>query len=179
MALSALAEYLMGIYGIHNIWVIHLSTIIEFLIIVSMFFLWEKNIYRKQTILILGCFYVIFWILAKSTFESLDNIDVYTSIVAQAIYIVLAVSLLFNVFKDAQISLKNDPRIWIASGLLLYSAGTIFVASLFNEILNAMPELLNTLWHINWILVILITLFFARGIWCQVPKVNLQNQKSG
>jgi hypothetical protein len=179
MALSGLAESLMSLRGIHNIWVINLSTLIEFIIIVIMFYFWERNIFKKRTILILGFLFVIFWVMAKSIFESFDQMDVYTSIVAQTIYILLAVSLLYNVLKDSQTALKNDARVWIASGLLIYSAGTLFVVSLFNVIVTSFPDLFEILWHINWVLVIFITLIIARGIWCQVPKEDLLNQDPG
>jgi hypothetical protein len=170
MAISGLAEVIMSLNHIHNIWVIHLATITEFIIIVLMFYLWETKIYKKRIILILGCLFVIFWFIAKNTFEPFDQMDVYTVIIAQAIYIILAVSLLFKVLNDTQTSLKDDARIWIASGLIIYSAGTLFVVSLFNVVNESMPKLLNVIWYINWILVILVTLFFARGIWCRVTR---------
>ena len=170
MGISGLVESLMSLHDIHNIWVIHLSTMIEFIIIVTMFYFWETNIYKKRTMLIVGCLFMIFWIVAKSTFESFEHIDVYSSIIAQVIYIILAVSMFFNVSKDTHISLKNDARIWIASGLIIYSAGTLFVVSLIDVIITSMPELFNIVWHINWVLVILVTLFFARAVWCQVPQ---------
>lgn len=168
MAVSGLVEYLMSIKGIHNIWVIHLSTIIEFIIIGLMFYVWEKNLYFKRAILVFGFCYIVFWLIAKASFESFSKLDTYTSIAAQVMYIVLAVNMLFNVLRDTHIPLKNDARLWMASGLLIYSAGTLFIVALFNTILEVMPEMLNVLWHINWILVIVIILFYARGIRCRI-----------
>jgi hypothetical protein len=170
MALSGLVEFIMSSKGIHNIWVIHLSTILEFIILMLMFYLWEKNILKKRILLLTGCVFIAFWLIAKVTFESIEYMDVYTSIIAQTIYIVCAVSLLFDVLKDAHTSVQNDARAWISAGLLIYSAGTLIVVSLFNVLSTSMPELLNAVWHINWILIILVTLFFARGIWCRTTQ---------
>jgi len=160
----------MGLNHIHNIWVIHLATISEFIIIVLMFYFWDNSIYKKRIMLIIVFLFVVFWVIAKNTFEPFDQLDVYSAIVTQTIYIILAVSLLFKVLNDTQTTLKDDARIWIASGLIIYSAGTLFVVSLFNVVNESMPKLLNVIWYINWILVILVTLFFARGIWCRAAR---------
>ena len=168
MSLSSILALEMGMHHIRNLWVMHCSTLIEFLIIMTMFYGWKKTKNGKRLLLILGCAFTIFWCVSKIIFEPFTQMDTYTFAMAQMICIALAVSVLFDVLKDADTTLKNDSRVWVASGMVIYSAGTLFVVSLFNVILRSMPQLLNTVWYINWALAILVVLFYARSILCRV-----------
>jgi hypothetical protein len=160
----------MGLNHIPNLWVIHLSTLIEFVVIMTMFYSWKKTRNEKRLLLILGCAFVFFWFVSKFIFEPFTQMDTYTSTVAQMIYISIGVSMLFDVLKDSKTVLKKEARIWVASGMVIYSAGTLLTTSLFNMILKTIPAMLNTIWKINWILLIMVSLFYARGIWCQVKQ---------
>lgn len=170
MALSSVIELVMGMYHIHNLWVIHFSHLIEYAIILTMFYNWKNTQKEKYRLLILGGTFLLFWFVSKLFIESFSQMDTYSYTVAQIIYIALAASMLFDVLKDSKTLLKHDARIWIASGMMIYSAGTLFVFSFFNIILASTPELLNTVWQVNWILVIVAALFYARGIWCNAPQ---------
>jgi hypothetical protein len=169
MSLSSIIERAMGMHHIHNLWVMHISTLIEFLIIMTMFYGWKKTRTEKRLLILISCAFALFWSASKIFFESFEQMDTYSYAVAQMIYISLAMSLLFDVLKDSKTLLKHDARIWIASGMVIYSTGTLVVVSLFNVIVTSMPQLFITVWHINWVLVIITALFYARGIWCQVP----------
>jgi hypothetical protein len=169
MSLSSIIEHVMGMYHIHNLWVMHISTLIEFLIIMTMFYGWKKTRTEKRLLILLSCAFVLIWSVSKIFLESFEQMDTYSYAVAQMIYIAFAVSLLFDVLKDSQTLAKHDSRLWIASGIIIYSTGTLLVVSLFNVIVTSMPQLFITVWHINWVLVIITALLYARGIWCQVP----------
>jgi hypothetical protein len=176
MSLSSIIEVVMGMYHIHNLWLMHISTLIEYSIILTMFYSWKNTRREKHRILILGGAFAVLWFVSKLFIESFSQMDTYTFAVAQMIYIVLAASMLFDVLKDSETVLKHDARIWVASGMMIYSAGTLIVFSFFNIILASTPELLNTVWHVNWILVIVATLFYARGIWCRVPEEEFKTE---
>jgi hypothetical protein len=104
--------------------------------------------------------------VGKCTFEPFSVFDSYTSTIAKMVYIVVATSMLFNIQKDSLSVLRIDARVWVASGLIIYSAGTLLMFALFNVMLKESPNLVKAIWPVNWLLYIIVNLFYARAIWC-------------
>jgi NADH:ubiquinone oxidoreductase subunit 6 (subunit J) len=176
---SSVLEIILIKLGKHNLWVTHFSTLIEFLLLSGVFYIWKKKKRQKQTIVILASVFIVLWIVSKYTFESFEQYDNYTTGIARVLEIAYAISLLFDILQDAHTTLWKDARIWVASGVLIYSAGVILVFVLFNELFKVSESVLRLLWHINWSLLILSSILYFRGIMCREPQENYENQKSG
>jgi hypothetical protein len=73
-------------------------------------------------------------------------------------------SIFFDILKDFNVPLKNDPRIWFASGIIIYSTGSLLLCILFMEIAKLPIEFFKAIWRINLILNIVSELLYARGI---------------
>jgi hypothetical protein len=167
---SGIAELWMGLYGIRNLWVGHISTLIEYILILSTYHLWKPKMIDKRIIKIGIIAFIALWTVSKFTFEPFYRDDTYTSAIAKTIEIITSASVLFDVLGDSNVVVKTDARVWISSGIIIYASGTLFLFALFNMIVNTSPELIKTLWPINWILSIVFTLLLARGIWCRATS---------
>jgi len=166
----AITELWMGFNGIRNLWVAHIATLLEYVLILSTYYIWEPKIINKRILLICIISFIVLWMISKYTFESFNFLDIYTSIIAKIIEIITSALVLFDVLQDANIELKTDARLWISSGVIIYATGTLFLFALFNMMLDTSPELIRTLWPINWILSIVFTLLLARGVWCKATR---------
>jgi hypothetical protein len=164
---SAITERWMGLNGIRNLWVSQIFTLIEYILILSVCYLWKPQKTDKRIIIVGMIAFIVLWIISKFTLEPLYRADSYTSAIAKTIEIITAAWVLFDVLGDSDTVVKTDARVWISSGIIIYAAGTLFLFSLFNMMLNTSPELIKTLWPINWILSIVTTLLLARGVWCR------------
>jgi len=163
----AIADLWMALYGIRNLWVTHISTLIEYVLILSMCYLWKPKIIDKRILMIGILAFIVLWIVSKFTFETLYRSDIYTSAIAKILEIIAAALLLFDVLGDSDVVVKTDARVWVSSGIIIYSAGTLFLFALQNMMLDNSPDLIKTLWPINWILSIVFTFLLARGVWCR------------
>ncbi|MBN1397299.1 MAG: hypothetical protein JXA06_04625 [Bacteroidetes bacterium] len=169
-AISAIADIIMAFYNINNLWLGNISNLVEYAIILYVCYLWKSKKISK-IILISGITgYSILWIISKFTFEPIFMPDSYTSVIAKIIEIIVSALILFDVLQDTDIKLKNDVRLWFSSGVIIYSSGTLFLFGLFNMMLDTSPELIRTLWPINWILSIVYILLLARGVWCRTAR---------
>ena len=171
------AENILIYYRRHNLWLISISTLVEFILIVIIFYHLKIN-KREKSILFIACVsFVIFWLISKLTFEPLSTFNSYTSVVARLFQIFISVSIFFDILKDSNLSLKNDPRIWFASGIIIYSTGTLLLCLLFMEIVKLQIAFFKAIWQINLILNIVSELLCARAIWCQMPNeiVKIKN----
>jgi hypothetical protein len=169
IALSGIIEAWAGLYNIRNLWVIHFSMLLEFLIITAMFYGWKKRKRAKSLLLVLCCLFLFLWVLSKYSFEPFTQMDSYTSN-ASVFFIAVASSVFLDVTKDRQTVIMSDPRIWAAAAILIYSSGSLILVSLFNDMLRVSIDFLRKIWQINIALVIISTFLFARAIWCTGTK---------
>jgi len=166
----AITELWMGFNGIRNLWVAHIATLLEYVLILSTYYIWEPKTINKRILLIWIISFIVLWVISKFTFETFYFLDIYTSIIAKIIEIITSALVLFNVLEDPDAIVKTDARVWISSGIIIYESGTLFLFALFNIMLDTSPELIKTLWPINWILSIVFTLLLARGVWCRATQ---------
>lgn len=166
--ISGIAELWMDLHGIRNLWVSHLFTLIEYVLILSMYYLWKPKTIDKRILMIGIIAFIALWTVSKFTVEPFYRDDTYTSAIAKTIEIIIATWVLFDVLRDSDTVLKTEARVWISSGIIIYAAGSLFLFALFDMMVNTSPELIKAIWPINWILSIVTTFLLARGIWCRV-----------
>jgi hypothetical protein len=170
IACSDLLELIFTKLGKHNLWISHFSTLIEFMLMSGVFFLWNKSRIMKSAIYFFAIAFIVLWLVSKLTFEPFDRFDSYTTGIVRALEIIYAVSLLLEVLKDPGIVIKNDARVWISSATIIYSTGCLLIFTLFNTLLQFSVDLLKTLWPMNWVLLIISSLLYFKGIMCKVPQ---------
>jgi len=169
---SSALEYYQANLGQNNLWITHFSTLFEFLLLSRVFYIWKKKEKQKKVIFVLAIVLVVVWILSKVTIEHFDRYDSYSAGIVRTLEIIYAISLFFDILNDAHTIPWNDARVWIASGVIIYSSGVILVFVVFNELLKISAPVLRSLWNINWILLILSSSMYLRGIMCKEPKQN-------
>ena len=75
-------EVLLTYFHRHNLWLISISTLVEFILIVIIFYYLKINEREKSFLLFTGVSFIIFWLISKFTFEPLSTFNSYTSVVA-------------------------------------------------------------------------------------------------
>jgi hypothetical protein len=170
-------EFIMYRYRIHNLWVSHCDTLIEVTLFIAIVFYWRTS-KKMGLVLIFSYFaFLILWIVGKYSFEPIIAGDDYTWSLSRLLMICFAVYLMIMLLNEQSIDLKKEPRFWIATGFLVHSVGTLVLFSSFNFLIINSPNVLVTLYPLNWIFAIIAHLFFACGIWCQVPRGFLKIKK--
>lgn len=156
--------------NLNNLWLFHLYTLFEFIILLWVISFWVQSIRLRQALRLGGIAFFGFWIVSKMTFESLNNYDTVTATVAHIVFIPVALYALYRISLAGSNNLLKDPRFWICVAVLIYSTGNIFWLSLGNEIVSWPKEQMLTAWGIHWMLDILANLFFAGGFWWQAHR---------
>ena len=159
--------YYVGFYWKNNLWIFHISTLIEFSFLAYIFSCWqEKTIIRK--IFRAGIFgFAVIWIISKIFFEDFSAVDNYTSSISNAVLTGMSAFTLITSAQDGSKPILSDPRFWVSSGVLIYYAGTFFTLALS----NALPQLAisdaSAMWAIHNIMAIISYLFYMRGFLSQ------------
>jgi hypothetical protein len=165
----SIIEWIFASHGINNLWMSHISTVVEFVTVTLIFSSWLKFRYSHQMLFALLIGFVILWVISKFTFEPFTRLDGLTAVLSKILQITLSVLLLIKLVKesDSEVVWTQDPRLWVAIGIILYSAGSLFLFALFNKMLQISPVYLMMTWSLNWIFLIISNLLFARAFLCK------------
>jgi hypothetical protein len=175
---SGWIEHILGsYYQIHNLWLFHFNSFIELLILLLALYSWRTSERNGDFIRWSFYFYAMIWFAGKFTFEPFNMSPHYTAIIDRCIQIGFSAWLLIAVLQENAIPWEKDPRIWIASGIILYSTSTLFLFGLFDVMLVQSPDILRIIWHFNWYAIIITYGLFLRGLFCK-PLLTFKDMVS-
>lgn len=167
--------------GMHNLFVLHLFTLLE-LIFFALFF---KPLLKVPTLLVKHydklIFVLVALIIANSLFiQPLTVLNSYSETVENIVLIVLSIMLFSNLYLklDPEIAPYRKPIIWVNSGLLLYLSGSLFIF-MFGEYMILGDYILQhsvtnqvIVWFINVILNLIFKIFMLVAIIQVIRKQN-------
>jgi hypothetical protein len=111
-------------------------------------------------------FYMLFWIIAKFTFEPTSGLYAVTASTSQVLLALSAGYTLFIVIGDRTQSLMNNFRFWVLLSIVVYCAGTLLVIALRGILIQSSLETVFRVNYIDWVLKIVFNILFAIGFLC-------------
>ena len=160
-------EWLFASFSIRNLWMSHVNTLVEFVLIMVLYSFWLRTPFIRRILPLCFIMFVSIWIVSKFTFEPFTQLDSWTATISKFIQIFFSVVILVDVVKGVDIVWTNDHRFWVTAGIVIYSAGSMFMFALFNKMLVLSPDYLKVVWSLNWVLLILSNLLYIRGYLCK------------
>jgi hypothetical protein len=160
-------QWILASFHIRNLWTSHIYTLVEIVFVVFMYSQWIKK--RQNRLILLLCLsaFIAFWIVGKLTFEPLSLLNGWTAAISKIFQIIISVFLLLDVVKENDIVWTDDPRLWVVASIIIYSAGSLSISVLFNMMLLDSYDRLRLVMPINWILIIVSNLLYARSFLCK------------
>lgn len=135
-----------------NYFLIHFYTPIDFLLIILFLFHFINKKSNHSFALIIIFAYLVFWLIAKITFEPLNIMDNYSSSIAKGIVVLVATYAFLMRAISSNRSLPKDPVSYAMIGILIYYGGSLIVVALSNLIFAQDLQTANILWEIHTIL---------------------------
>jgi hypothetical protein len=160
-------QWILASHNIHNLWLGHFYTLFEIIIVYMIFSSWMKKHQLRLIMALCVSAFVLFWIIAKFTFEPLSHFEGWTAPVSRIIQITFAVFILVDIVKESDVIWTSDPRIWVVAGFFIYATGSLFIFALFSKMLEISPDRLKLMWPLNWILMTISNLSYARAFLCK------------
>ncbi len=166
-------SFILWLNRINNYPILHIYTILEFLVLIAFYFIQQKGFWPSKLYKILAVVFTILSICNSIWVENIYTYNTYARSIEALIIIFLSISsFVMDVsnlenFQQRQISVR-----FINAGFLIYFTGSILLSS-FNEYI----EKLNfgfrmNVWFIHTILTILLYILIAIGLWKQRKKRN-------
>jgi hypothetical protein len=110
--------------------------------------------------------YLLFWIIAKFTFEPLNGLYSVTASVSQVLLILGAGYTFFIVIGNRVQPLTKDYRFWVLLSFVIYYAGTLLIIALRGILLHYSIGILLLVASMDWSLKILFNILFTIGFLC-------------
>lgn len=148
--LFELATSIMSTYHINNLFLFHAHFFIEFLAISAIFFFSYDSVFWRGVVGVFLVFFVIFSLLDQFYFDAWDPFKANERYAEGLMVIILCVGYYISLLRrPIHRYLERQPMFWLASGWIIYFAGTLYLF-LFSKELLAMNRF--HFWQIHAIL---------------------------
>ncbi|MGA3287055.1 MAG: hypothetical protein ABSD46_06495 [Bacteroidota bacterium] len=149
-----------------NLGLMHIYFLIEYMFIMSIIFFWQESPKMKRLFQTLLLLYMLFWIIAKFTFEPFNGLYSLTTSVSQVLLALGAGYTLFVVMGNRVQPLISHQRFWVLLSFVLFYAGTLTFYALLGIFLHYPTEDMFLAVSINWSLRILFNILLTIGFLC-------------
>jgi hypothetical protein len=153
-------------------WLVHIYTIIEFILLMSIISLWQESKMMNRFFRLLIGLYIVFWIFAKCTFEPINGLYYLSGSISGVILTLSAgYTLLIVIGQKAQPLFRYD-RFWILLSLVINYMGSLLPIVFASIVFAYSLEYLFRLWSITWLLAILSHVLFMIGFVCHKTRTS-------
>jgi hypothetical protein len=149
-----------------NLALVHTYYLIEYILIMSIITVWQESLRMKRFFQVLILLYIIFWIIAKVTFEPLSGLYTFTASISQVLLIIGAELSLFIIIGNRMQPILKDYRFWVHLSFVVYYAGTLLVLASRGILINYSMDIFLLAASIDWSLKIIFNILFAIGFLC-------------
>jgi hypothetical protein len=144
----------------------HAYYLIEYVFIISIIIVWQESQRMKGYFQVLMLLYILFWVVAKFTFEPLSGLYSITACTSQVLLTLGAEITLLVVIGNRIQSLTNNYRFWVLLSFIIYYAGTLLIIASRGILIHYSIETLYFAASIDWSLKIIFNILFTIGFLC-------------
>ncbi|MGD1043780.1 MAG: hypothetical protein ABR936_00480 [Bacteroidota bacterium] len=150
----------------YRLGIIHAYFLMEYIFIISIISIWQESHWMRRIFQALILLYILFWIVAKLTFEPLSGSFSLTASISQVILSLGAGYTLFVVIGNRIQTLIHYDRFWVLLSFVIYYAGTLLFIALREILIHYSIETFFFVNSIDWSLKILFNVLFVKGFLC-------------
>jgi hypothetical protein len=144
----------------------HVYYLIENIFIMSIIIVWQETLRIKRLFQTLMLLYILFWIIAKLSFEPLTGLYSVIAGTSQGLLVLSAEFTLFVIIRDRMHPIINHYRFWVLLSFIIYYAGTLLIIASRGILIQYSKETLFLVISIDWSLKILFNILFTIGFLC-------------
>jgi hypothetical protein len=132
----------------------------------SIIYIWQESHWLKRFFQALMLVYILYWFIAKFTFEPLNGLYSITASTSQVLLTLGAGYTLFIVIGTRTYLLMNYHRFWVLLSFVIFYTGTLLTIALRGVLIHYSIETLFLAASIDWSLKILFNILVAIGFLC-------------
>lgn len=110
--------------------------------------------------------FVLIWLIDEVFFAEPEKMNSTLAMIT-AIFLVIMSTVTFNsLVKSTWSVLTGEPMFWVLTGTIVYYSGTFAVMGIGSNLLDISPSLFVAAWFVNWTLIVVSMLMYAKGFLC-------------
>jgi hypothetical protein len=153
--------------------IMHMNTLIEYFFIMFIISSLQESQTIKRFMKILFWSYMLFWLIAKLTFEPISGLYSITLSISQVILALSAGYTLFVVIGNHTQPLHRYQLFWVLIALVLNYTGTLIPIALGNVFFTQPGEAMILIYCITWVLAIFSNILITIGFLCPPTQQSL------
>lgn len=158
--------------GIRNIFLLHIFTIGEFILILLIFRMGLASTFTQKWTLPLGIGFTLFSVVNSLFFETWENFNWSARIILALLVVGLSAHYYYVTSKELKIKrLESVPMFWLVNGVFIYFSSS-FIVYLFSNYLLPSKEMSLPIWAIHALFTIIKNLFFTLVLWMKHPSIK-------
>ncbi len=166
--ITQIISYIFWRYKKNNLPILHLYTIVEFLIILNFFFEIHKGFLSQKFFLVTAIVFPILSVINSVWIQNIYTFNTYSRSLEALLFIFLSVSWFISEVSQFEEKKTNSLALrYIVSGFLIYFTGSIVLFSFDNEINKLIAEYVLNIWFIHTTLLMFLYLLITVGLWKQ------------
>lgn len=152
----------LALSSINNMFLLHLNTVVSYLLIALLFSYWHKGRIVRYIRLSIVLFFICYLFLFGLGYEDLQMPNKYSHTIRSVLVAFISLYTLFNTFQGSiKHPASEHARFWVSLGAFVSYSGSTFV-------FVAIPTYITyDVWTIRLILAVLSNLLFFKGYLCQ------------
>lgn len=159
------------INAISNLFLGHLHTLLEFLLLTRVFYLSLKDFINPKIFLFIAISFSILAVVNTIFVQALDLNNSYIKLLESLLLISFSLLYFYRVGKEMKVSRpENEPMFWISTAVLIYFSGSIFIFLNANFILLYSEDLGVRIWFIHAVFFILFSILITISFWKNQKK---------
>ncbi len=158
---EAFASFYLATHYTNNLWITHITTIVEYSIIAFVFALWSKRTIARRLML---ASIPLFWsicAIAMLSVEKITHSGSFSTPLEGMLLASMGVHSLLDFIDDYNGSLIRDPKFWVSACVVLYSLGTAPYFAVYNILGMTSREMAFAALAVNWVLSIVANALYA------------------
>jgi hypothetical protein len=160
-------QYFVALWTGSNLIISHLYVVLESSMLCAVFY-WSVPLRStRNTLLMLGGTFVVLWATDMIFFFNPNEINTVTQLAVRIILIVMSAVTLQAIARDERSGMFERPVFWVSIAVILYSATTLMVVGLGNQLLALGISYFDVAWDINWTFIIIANILYAKGMLCK------------
>jgi hypothetical protein len=161
------SEFVLARLGINNYFLIDLYSLLAVPVLGSIYYVSIATWGARWILMLSSILFVSVWIVQRLFFSDPNTMSSNLAMIT-ALFLVAMSIVTFSAFlKTSTSALSNQPLFWILTGTIVYYSGSFAVMGLSNQLLKLGLVYFEIAWHINWILIVVSMLMYARGFLCK------------
>ncbi len=165
--LQLVAENIVGYLYKNNYFLADYYTVVEFSLLTAVFYFSAKSKVSRAILVVLFVAFLVYWVINITHRPDSQSINTNLAMVSRVFLIAIALVGFQGVLAEGTASISRLPVFWVSFAVAIYSAGTLVLFGLSNDLLRMGLIYFEVAWYVNWVLLIVVNLMYSKGMLCR------------